>query len=323
MANFFTDCKNTKDYLTSEDNSRNCDDLKTDGSCKDNKWADINTLENDKLIGFPTENCCACGKGTDNNPICIDTKDWEFKEKVTDGATPSPTKYNCQYLADKGFCKDRYYDRGKDEEFIKLSQKTGVSLKDIKENCCVCGKVDRFGDPAINEEGCPFSHPFRTRFKEHKEDSYKYCYKKKECLSKIDKCKEWPMRHEVQKPVSFKRTNKRFWWPPLNDENCHEDYPYRTRLKKHEKDGFKICYKEKDCATGKKKCDIAAINTMWPDKPKIWPPLLKKKYKPKSKADQGFMAKTKKMFGGGSNSILFMLILIISLYLVIKMNKKK
>jgi hypothetical protein len=321
MANFLSgmSCKDTKDFLTNEEIRRNCSDLKEDGTCKDQKWVKQEELNKDKGLGFPTQNCCACGKGTDNNPICVDTKDWEFKEKVSNGATPSPTKYNCKYLADKGFCKDRYYDRGKDNEFIKLQQKTGVTLEDIKTNCCVCGKIDRFGDPPLNEEGCPFSHPFRTRFKEHKKDSYKYCYKKKECLSKIDNCKKWPMIHEVPTPVAFKRTGKRFWWPPLNNEKCPEDYPYRTRTKGHGPK-YIFCYQTADCAQQKKSCSINKWTDIHTELPKVWPPTRKSKMKKKS---QGFMAKAKNMLGGGSNSILFMLLLIISLYFIIKMNKNK
>ena len=95
-------CEDTKDFLTKEDNKRNCSDLKEDGTCKDKKWVNVEEINKDKLLGFPTQNCCACGNGTDNNPKCIDSKDWEVS---TTSETPSPTKFNCNILQIKVFVK--------------------------------------------------------------------------------------------------------------------------------------------------------------------------------------------------------------------------
>ena len=129
------------------------------------------------------------------------------------------------------------------------------------------------------------------------------------------------MRKEI--PITKDENGKpQIIWPPLNDEKCHEDYPYRTTLKKHKKEKFKYCYKEKDCALGKKKCENKSSYTdKYPDAPKVWPK--SKGQKKAEKESKGFMEKVKAMFGGGSNTILFMLLLIASLYFVIKMNKKK
>jgi len=39
------------------------------------------------------------------------------------------------------------------------------------------------------------------------------------------------------------------------DKDCNNKFPYRTRIKDHAKVNFKYCFKDLDCAKGKKKCN--------------------------------------------------------------------
>lgn len=403
MANIFGSnglCKDTNDFLTTD--GKNCADLKQDEICKDSKIVGDENLKKDKELGLISKNCCACGKGTNNNPDCVETG-WKATKKSDN------SEVNCKHFKENGFCKDRYFVEGKREE---ADNKYTFGNGHPSEKCCECGGPDRLGFPALNEEGCPFDYPYRTRFKEHKDDNYKYCYKKKECLSKLDKCND-SMRKEVELPNKYKGVNyvkknngnckennkiktfeecklaakknnktfeseisddelqygcvvhanrkyifnkkknsdkdcsakinhscicieydeddynplfKDFVWPPLNDENCDEEYPYRTTLKKHKSDKFRYCYKEKDCAIGKKKCSSDDYTDKYPEAPSIWPQSEKQK-KESKKAGNFFneflkIFKKKEAFGGRSNKITLIIILVIFIFIVRKWKKK-
>ena len=88
----------------------------------------------------------------------------------------------------------------------------------------------------------------------HKKYNYKYCYKKEKCAVGKEVCygSQWTDKYKTL-------PNQ---WPPLNDENCPVDFPYRTKIPEHKKYNYKYCYKKKDCALGKKVC----YGTEWTDK---------------------------------------------------------
>ena len=43
------------------------------------------------------------------------------------------------------------------------------------------------------------------------------------------------------------------------DKDCNVKYPFRTRIKDHAKVNFKYCYKNLECAKGKKKMKLCNI----------------------------------------------------------------